>query len=64
EPVLSRIQKRFDVEFNIRAGGVQHVKGEEVGTLICDIIGESSVVKKAIVALKAEGIIVEEEGEE
>lgn len=61
EPVLSRIQKRYDVEFNIRAGGVQQVKGEEVGTLICDIIGESGEVKKAIDALQEAGIVVEEE---
>lgn len=63
DPVLSRIQKKFDVEFNIRAGGVQKVMGEEVGTLICDIIGESDEVDKTIAALQLSGIIVEEEGE-
>jgi len=62
EPVLSRIQKQYDVEFNIRAGGIQHVSGEEVGTLICDIIGESEEVVKAIDALQLSGILVEEEG--
>jgi D-methionine transport system ATP-binding protein len=62
EPVLSRIQKKYDVEFNIRAGGVQHVSGEEVGTLICDIIGEPDEVEKALTALQLSGILVEEEG--
>jgi D-methionine transport system ATP-binding protein len=62
EPVLSRIQKRYDVEFNIRAGGVQHVMGEDVGTLICDIIGEPDEVEKAVAALQLSGIMVEEEG--
>lgn len=62
EPVLSRIQKKYDVEFNIRAGGVQHVSGEEVGTLICDIIGEPDEVEKALAALQLSGILVEEEG--
>lgn len=62
EPVLSRIQKKYDVEFNIRAGGVQHVSGEDVGTLICDIIGESDEVEKALAALQLSGILVEEEG--
>ncbi|MGD1832222.1 MAG: methionine ABC transporter ATP-binding protein [Sphaerochaetaceae bacterium] len=62
EPVLSRIQKNYDVEFNIRAGGVQTVSDEDVGTLICDIIGESDEVDKAVAALKLSGIIVEEEG--
>jgi len=61
EPVLSRIQKQFDVEFNIRAGGTQKVMGEEVGTLICDIIGESDEVDKAVAALQLSGILVEEE---
>jgi D-methionine transport system ATP-binding protein len=59
--VLSRIQKKYDVEFNIRAGGVQIVSGEDVGTLICDIIGEHDEVDKAVAALKLSGIIVEEE---
>jgi D-methionine transport system ATP-binding protein len=63
EPVLSRIQKTYDVEFNIRAGGVQRVSGEDVGTLICDIIGESDEVDKAVAALQLSGILVEEEGQ-
>src|SRR5690554_4969517 len=61
EPVLSRIQKQFDVEFNIRAGGTQKIIGEEVGTLVCDIIGESDEVDKAVAALQLSGILVEEE---
>ncbi len=61
EPVLSRIGKKYDVEFNIRAGGVQTVSGEDVGTLICDIIGECDEVDKAVSALQLSGIIVEEE---
>jgi len=61
-PVLSRIQKQFEVEFNIRAGGVQHVSGEDVGTLVCDILGDSGQVEKAIAALHLQGILVEEEG--
>ena len=63
EPVLSRIQKTYDVEFNIRAGGVQRVSGEDVGTLICDIIGEPDEVDKAVSALQLSGILVEEEGQ-
>ncbi len=61
EPVLSRIQKKFDVEFNIRAGGIQKVMNEEVGTLVCDIIGEAEEVEKAVAALQLSGILVEEE---
>ncbi len=63
-PVLSRIQKQFEVEFNIRAGGVQHVSGEDVGTLVCDILGDPEEVEKAIAALHLQGILVEEEDTE
>jgi hypothetical protein len=35
--------------------------GEEVGTLVCDIIGESDEVDKAVAALQLSGILVEEE---
>ena len=62
EPVLSRIQKQFEVEFNIRAGGVQHLATEDVGTLICDIIGKEEEVDKTVAALRHSGILVEEEG--
>ena len=61
EPVLSRIQKRFEVEFIIRAGGVQHVGNEDVGTLICDIIGEPVEVQKAVASLRESGVLVEED---
>lgn len=61
EPILSRIQKQCEVEFNIRAGGVQRVGNEDVGTLICDIIGEGSEITKAVEALKSAGVLVEEE---
>lgn len=61
EPVLSRIQKKYEVEFNIRAGGVQRVGSEEVGTLICDILGEPKEVQQAIEELRSWHILVEEE---
>lgn len=61
EPILSRIQKRYDVEFNIRAGGVQHVAQEDIGMLVCDILGEPEEVEKAIATLRSWGISVEEE---
>ena len=60
EPVLSRLSRDFDIEFNIRAGGVQDVGGTAVGTLIVDLTGESAEVARAIEHLASEGIIVEE----
>ena len=61
EPVMSRLSKKFDIEYNIRAGGIQHLPAEDIGTLITDISGEEGEVKKALAYLKESGIIVEEE---
>jgi D-methionine transport system ATP-binding protein len=61
EPVLSNMAKKFDVAFNIRAGGIQMLAENRVGTLIADITGKKVEVKKAIDYLQSEGVIVEEE---
>lgn len=62
-PVMSRISHDLGVEFNIRAGGVHLVHGEEIGTIICDIEGTKDKVSQAIERLKKEGIKVKEEKE-
>ena len=61
EPVMSRLSKKFDIEYNIRAGGIQHLPSEDIGTLITDISGDEGEVKKALAYLKDSGIIVEED---
>ncbi len=59
-PVISELAMKYGVVFNIRGGGIQHVGGENFGTLICDIVGEGDLVEKAIEEMKAQGIVVEE----
>lgn len=59
-PIISRLTKEFDVEFNIRGGGVQRVGEDEFGSLICDITGEEEAVKQTISKLKRHKITVEE----
>lgn len=59
EPVLSEMAKRFSVEFNIRAAGVQTVKDTQVGTLVLDIYGEQNEVERALGFLKEQGVTVE-----
>ena len=59
EPVLSRLAKKFNVEFNIRAGGIQQLPDVPVGTLITDLSGTDDELAKAIEYLKSEGVIVE-----
>lgn len=61
EPVLSKITKEFDVEFNIRGGGVQNVDDLHIGTLLCDISGDKKVVSQAVKKLREYGIVVEED---
>lgn len=60
EPVLSKVSKEFDVEFNIRGGGVQNVDNLHIGTLLCDISGNKEEISKAVARLREYGIVVEE----
>ena len=59
-PIISRLTREYDVDFNIRGAGVQHVGNDELGTLICDIEGSPENVKKAVAKLRQHKIIVEE----
>lgn len=61
EPVISRISREFDIDFNLRAGGVQTVGSEEIGTMIVDIIcPRADMLPKVIGELRKQGVIVEE----
>ncbi len=72
EPVLSRLSKIANVEFNIRAAGVQHIpaglsdesechdeNGCDIGTMLLDISGPQEEKEKAFTFLKENGVIVE-----
>lgn len=59
DPVLSRLSRLFEVEFNIRAGGIQHLPQKNIGTLITDISGSHEELTKALAWLEDQGIIVE-----
>ncbi|MCR4580034.1 MAG: methionine ABC transporter ATP-binding protein [Treponema sp.] len=60
-PVLSQLAKKFDVEFNIRAAGIQTLTDASVGKMLVDFSG--SQVEAAIEHLTSQGIIVEKVGE-
>lgn len=60
EPVLSEVSKRFGVEFNVRAGGVQRLSGGKVGTLLVDMAGER--LDEALQYLFDSGVVVEKRG--
>ncbi|MGN0729516.1 methionine ABC transporter ATP-binding protein [Treponema sp.] len=59
-PVMSTLAKKFDVEFNIRAGGIQHIESEDFGTMLVDFSGSKTEIQKALSFLKEQGIIVED----
>ena len=59
-PVLSNVAKKFDVEFNIRAAGVQHLTGGDIGKMIVDFTGFQ--IEEALEYLRNQNIIVEKAG--
>lgn len=59
-PVLSNVAKKFDVEFNIRAAGVQHLTNGDIGKMIVDFTGFQ--VSEALEYLRNQNIIVEKAG--
>ena len=59
-PVLSNVAKKFDVEFNIRAAGVQHLTDGDIGKMIVDFTGFQ--VSEALEYLRNQNIIVEKAG--
>lgn len=61
EPVLSQIAKKFDVEFNIRAAGIQKLTESTVGKMIVDFGGSETA--KALDFLKEKNIVVKKVGE-
>lgn len=60
KPVLSELAHKYNIEFNIRAAGVQHLQDKEVGTMIADLTGSDEELKNAIQYLKENGVNVEE----
>lgn len=59
EPVLSRMAKQFDVEFNIRAGGIQRIKMKTLEPCLL-IFRQKTEIEKALKFLREQGIIVED----
>lgn len=50
----------YNVEFNIRGGGVQTVGDENFGTLVCDISGNPEKITAALDELRRNNIMVTE----
>ncbi|MBO5100551.1 MAG: methionine ABC transporter ATP-binding protein [Treponema sp.] len=63
EPILSRISKLFDLEFNICAGGTINFNGSKAGALYVDFLGEKTEIEKVLKYLADYGVDVEEYNE-
>lgn len=61
EPILSKTTKKFNVDFNILAAGIEKLPESQVGTMIVDIIGEKPEIEKAIAFLNENNVSVQEE---
>lgn len=60
-PILSEITEKYHVAFNLRAGGVQNVGGEDIGTMYADILTQDTAKLATVIkALRDEGLVVEE----
>lgn len=59
EPLLSIATRKFDVDFNIRAGGIQHLPNKNIGTMITDISGTEENIQKTFAWLNENNVVVE-----
>lgn len=55
-PILSKIAKKFDISYNVRAGGIQSVHGTRVGTMLIDFIGKDDEINKTLKYLQSVGV--------
>jgi len=60
QPIISEVIRRFKIDMNIRAGGIQKLKNKKIGIMLVDITGTKSEVKKALDYFKENGVSVEE----
>ena len=58
-PILSQTAKLFDIEYNIRAGGIQKLQESKVGSMLIDFIGSEAEIQKALDYLTNNGVEVE-----
>ncbi len=58
-PLLSQATRKFNVDFNIRAGGIQHLPTKNIGTMITDIGGNQSDIDNAVMWLIDQDVVVE-----
>ncbi len=53
EPVLSRISRKYDLDFNIVYGSINELQGSLFGSLIVEFIGEDSKIHQVVEELRS-----------
>lgn len=61
EPILSKVAKNFDIDFNILAAGIEKLPDCQVGTMLVDIVGEKAEIERAVAFLNENNVSVQEE---
>lgn len=61
KPVISQACKKFDIDINILAAGIQTLPDEKIGTMMVDFTGDENEIQKAIAFFKENGVLVEKE---
>ena len=64
EPLLSQVSRKFAVDFNILAAGIERLVDEKVGTMIVDIFGSETEVQNAKQYLEKNGVRVSQVNQE
>ena len=59
EPIISQLVKKYQFEVNILAGNIAQLSGEAYGELIIQIIGLTTLIKKALTDLRDKQLKVE-----
>ncbi len=59
EPLLTRIARRYDVDFNILEGGMERLGDTVLGRLVVEAVGEAPRLDQALTALQEAGCRVE-----
>lgn len=59
-PILSQTAKKFNIDFNILAAGIEKLTNGQVGSMLVDIIGTKPEIDKSIAFLNENNVTVEE----
>ena len=59
EPIISSMIKQFEIDVNILYGNIDRVKDIPFGNLVLELIGEATLLDKAMTYLRERGLEIE-----